>query len=64
MNADTGVIYVTQYDGNGRGTGQLVKQGADGTAYYLSATDYGDGVEDNKPTAPAGGGVYLPGDGA
>jgi RHS repeat-associated protein len=44
-----GAVYVYEYDALGRRTGERVKRGEAGTAYYISATDWGDGTDD-KPT--------------
>jgi len=47
-----GVIQLFSYNSNGLQTGEKVKEGENGTAYFLSAIDYGDGSND-KP-------VWLP----
>jgi hypothetical protein len=44
------LIYVYEYDNSqGLQTGALVKRGQTGTAYYVSATDWGDGMTANEP---------------
>jgi len=46
LNASDGLINVYEHNSVGATTGQLVKKGSSGTAYYVSATDYGDGDGD------------------
>jgi RHS repeat-associated protein len=46
LNASDGLIYVNEINSDGVTTGRLVKKGRTGTAYYISATDYGDGDGD------------------
>ena len=47
-NASDGLIHVHEYNADDYPTGTKVKKGRTGTAYYVSATDWGDGTDD-KP---------------
>jgi RHS repeat-associated protein len=47
LNSSDGVIFVYENNSDGMRTGSLVKKGRSGTAYYVSATDYGDGDGDS-----------------
>lgn len=51
LNSSDGLITVYEYNSDDRLDGVRVKEGSSGTAYYVSATDYGNGT-----TTPA----YLP----
>ena len=52
LNASTGIINTYAYNADGFMVEAKVKQGCDGSEYYLRALEYGDGTA-NKPT-------YLP----
>jgi len=52
LNASSGVIHVSEYNDDGRRTGYKIKKGLTGTAYYVSATDYGDGTEGHPKRLP------------
>ena len=47
---DSGQITIYQYEDNPRRIGRLMKDGKNGTAYYTSFTEYGDGASLNSPT--------------
>lgn len=44
-----GVVVVYEYNSDGRPTGTRIKEGSGGTAYYVDATDWGAG-DDDEPT--------------
>jgi hypothetical protein len=48
LHTNAGVIRVFEYDTNGLQTGELIKQGRTGTAYYVAATDYYGGSNQNR----------------
>ncbi len=48
LNANSGATRVYEYNSAGDPTGELVKQGSSGTAYYVTATDYLGGTNDNR----------------
>ena len=51
VNASSGLIETSSYNSTGLGTDSFVKNGSSGTAYYVSATDYGDSVNATLVTA-------------
>ena len=48
LNASSGRIDVYEYNSDGYQTGQLVKEGSSGSAYYVWATDYYGGSNTNR----------------
>ncbi len=48
LQASTGLIHVYQYNTAGDQTDELIKQGRTGTAYYVAATDYYGGTNENQ----------------
>ncbi len=46
MNDTSGVVYTYAYDANSHLIEEKVKQGREGSEYYLRAVEYGDGTED------------------
>jgi RHS repeat-associated protein len=48
LQASTGLIRVFEYTSDGDVSGQKIKQGRSGTAYYVSATDYLGGTNANQ----------------
>lgn len=53
-----GVIYTYEYNNDGRRTATLVQEGENGTAYYTSYTEYGDGTNDKPAHLPVETRVY------
>jgi len=47
LNSSDGLINTYEYNSDGQKTGHKVKKGRTGTAYYVSAYDYGDGDGDS-----------------
>ena len=61
LNASTGMIAVHTYNTAGRRLDTRVKMGNTGTAYYVSATDYGDGDGDATGDDNANGTLEIAG---
>lgn len=53
-----GVIYTFEYNSDGRRSAMLVQEGENGTAYYTSYTEYGDGTNDKPAHLPVETRVY------
>jgi RHS repeat-associated protein len=51
VNSSSGLIYVFSYNSSGLRTDEQIKDGESGTAYWTSATDYGDGINPALVTA-------------
>ncbi len=49
LNASEGAIFVFEHNGDDRRTGTRLKNGRSGTSYYISATDWGDGIATDEP---------------
>ena len=48
LYCSAGLIHVYEYNTSGDQTGELIKQGRTGTAYYVSASDYYGGSNENR----------------
>ena len=48
LKSSSGATRVFEYNASGDPTGELVKQGSSGTAYYVAATDYLGGTNENR----------------
>ncbi|MHB9081934.1 MAG: DUF6531 domain-containing protein, partial [Pirellulaceae bacterium] len=48
LHASAGLIHVYYYNTSGDQTDELIKQGRTGTAYYVTATDYYGGTNENQ----------------
>ena len=48
LKSSSGADRVFEYNASGDPTGELVKQGSSGTAYYVAATDYLGGTNENR----------------
>jgi hypothetical protein len=48
LNDSDGLVTLYEFNADGRPTGEKVKKGQNGTAYYVSAADYGNGTDAPK----------------